>query len=107
MQTQTQTETSIAFLSGVLLFLTAEKKLLLSIATHEIGHSLGLKHSLDPTAIMFNRYFGGDPVVNLQPDDIAGIQYLYGKSLQTSLSPLLAFVGIYFLIMASIGVFTK
>ena len=66
-----------------ILNLIGYKKLLLSIATHEIGHSLGLKHSLDPTAIMFNRYFGGDPVVNLQPDDIAGIQYLYGKLPET------------------------
>ena len=64
---------------GCAFIFNSRKKLLLSIATHEIGHSLGLKHSLDPTAIMFNRYFGGDPVVNLQPDDIAGIQYLYGK----------------------------
>ena len=54
---------------------------MLPIATHEFGHSLGLGHSRDETAIMYALYFGSNPVVKLQPDDIAGIQYLYGKSL--------------------------
>ena len=36
---------------------------------------------------MYALYFGSNPVVKLQPDDIAGIQYLYGKSLDTDSVP--------------------
>ncbi|XP_070607766.1 stromelysin-1-like isoform X2 [Erythrolamprus reginae] len=51
-------------------------------AVHELGHSLGLQHSQDPNAVMTPVY--KTPVANqpiLSQDDIAGIQYLYGASL--------------------------
>ena len=60
--------------------LTAGKKLLLSIAAHEIGHSLGVGHSRDETAMMYDIYNAPNPTIRLQPDDIAAIQHLYGKS---------------------------
>lgn len=42
---------------------------------HEVGHSLGMDHSNDPTAIMWEEYTG---IRGLTQDDIAGIQALYG-----------------------------
>jgi len=49
---------------------------LLTVAAHEIGHSLGLGHSNDPGALMFPSYNG--PRRFLGEDDIAGVQSLYG-----------------------------
>lgn len=49
---------------------------LLNVAIHEIGHLLGLSHSDQNSAIMFAFY--DDEVDRLAPDDIAGIQALYG-----------------------------
>jgi hypothetical protein len=49
---------------------------LLTVAAHEIGHTLGLAHSNDPDALMFPSYDG--PRRFLGNDDIAGIQELYG-----------------------------
>ncbi len=43
---------------------------------HELGHSLGLGHSTDPSAIMFP-FIGGTN--QLGADDIAGIRFLYGE----------------------------
>lgn len=51
---------------------------LYTVALHEIGHALGLAHSRDPLAVMFASYAG--PARGLSPDDIAGIQDLYGAS---------------------------
>ncbi|KAK3936180.1 Matrixin-domain-containing protein [Diplogelasinospora grovesii] len=45
------------------------------VSLHEFGHSLGLDHSSIGTAVMY-AYFNNQP--NLQPDDITGIQSLYG-----------------------------
>jgi uncharacterized protein YraI len=42
---------------------------------HEVGHSLGMDHTSDPTALMWEEYTG---IRGLAPDDIAGIQSLYG-----------------------------
>ena len=47
----------------------------LTVATHEIGHALGLGHSEVAGALMYADYQG---INTLQADDIAGIQYLYG-----------------------------
>jgi hypothetical protein len=49
---------------------------LLTVAAHEIGHTLGLAHSSDPNALMFASYSG--PHRSLSEDDIAGVQSLYG-----------------------------
>lgn len=49
---------------------------LLTVAAHEIGHTLGLAHSEDPNALMFPSYSG--PRRFLGEDDIAGVQSLYG-----------------------------
>lgn len=51
--------------------------LLENVALHEIGHSLGLRHSQLPTAVM---YFQSNGVTDLQPDDIAGIQSIYPQN---------------------------
>lgn len=49
---------------------------LYNVALHEIGHLLGLDHSQDNTAIMFAYY--AEDRNDLRPDDIAGVQSLYG-----------------------------
>ena len=49
---------------------------LLTVAAHEIGHTLGLAHSSDPNALMFPSYRG--PHRFLDADDIEGAQSLYG-----------------------------
>ncbi|XP_053312473.1 collagenase 3-like [Spea bombifrons] len=52
------------------------------VAAHEFGHSLGLEHSKDPSALMYptvnpNTYVN-PAQYKLSADDIAGIQALYG-----------------------------
>ena len=49
---------------------------LLTVAAHEIGHTLGLAHSSDPSALMYPSYRG--PHRFLGDDDIEGAQSLYG-----------------------------
>ncbi|CAH8504553.1 unnamed protein product [Schistosoma turkestanicum] len=53
---------------------------LISVAAHELGHSLGLGHSSVPTAIMYPYYTRSWEKVKLDPDDIAGIQQIYGAA---------------------------
>jgi hypothetical protein len=51
---------------------------LLSVATHEAGHFLGLAHSADPEATMFAAYTPGTITQRtLEADDIAGICAIY------------------------------
>ena len=50
---------------------------LFSVALHEAGHALGLGHSDDPASVMYPYYSFH---AGLSPDDIAGIQALYGPA---------------------------
>jgi len=47
-----------------------------TVALHEAGHTLGLDHSSDTSAVMYAYYNG--PRRSLTADDIAGIRSLYG-----------------------------
>jgi hypothetical protein len=58
---------------------------LLTVAAHEIGHTLGLAHSNDPGALMYPSYDG--PRRFLGEDDIAGIQDLYGLASDPAPAP--------------------
>lgn len=49
-----------------------------TVFIHEIGHALGLEHSLDPDAVMAPSYMGG--VTELTADDIESVQRLYGNT---------------------------
>ncbi|PVD32788.1 hypothetical protein C0Q70_08234 [Pomacea canaliculata] len=53
---------------------------LLMVASHELGHSLGLSHSRDPNALMYP-YYGMQTALKLGDDDIQAIQSLYGTRL--------------------------
>uniref|UniRef100_K7GD27 Peptidase metallopeptidase domain-containing protein n=1 Tax=Pelodiscus sinensis TaxID=13735 RepID=K7GD27_PELSI len=50
------------------------------VAAHEFGHALGLSHSTDTRALMFPNYAYVNPSeFPLSPDDINGIQAIYGE----------------------------
>lgn len=49
---------------------------LFSIALHEIGHLLGLKHSNDPKAVMYMEYKNNQ---NLTDEERHGIEYIYSE----------------------------
>jgi hypothetical protein len=51
---------------------------LATVALHELGHTFGLNHSDNRQAVMF-AYYGGI-LMDLFPDDIEGIQSIYGKN---------------------------
>lgn len=51
---------------------------LLSVATHETGHFLGIAHSPEPDATMFTNYQAGSTALrDLSPDDVAAICAAY------------------------------
>ena len=50
------------------------------VAVHELGHSLGLRHEDGVVAIMSTSVGPGDTIVVPQPDDIAGVNALYGST---------------------------
>ncbi|XP_075504130.1 metalloendoproteinase 1-MMP [Primulina tabacum] len=51
-----------------------------SVATHEIGHVLGLAHSTVKEAIMYPSLSPRKKKAELREDDVAGIQALYGSN---------------------------
>ncbi|XP_037697117.1 matrix metalloproteinase-26-like [Choloepus didactylus] len=52
------------------------------VATHELGHSLGLYHSRNQNSIMYPTYEYQDPrTFHLSADDIRRIQQLYGRKM--------------------------
>lgn len=53
---------------------------LLTVAAHEIGHTLGFDHSKDRDALMYPSY--SEPHRRLGRDDIAGAQSVYGAHAQ-------------------------
>lgn len=51
-----------------------------SIATHEIGHNLGLGHTPDRSATMYAAYGGGTATRSIEQDDVDGVCALYTTS---------------------------
>lgn len=58
---------------------------LLTVAAHEIGHTLGLNHSTDKNALMFPSY--SRPHRFLGDDDVAGVQSVYGLASTSPSAP--------------------
>ncbi|XP_075663286.1 metalloendoproteinase 5-MMP-like [Castanea sativa] len=57
----------------------ADQTDMVSVATHEIGHIIGLQHSTHPDAVMYPFLDAGATRRNLSHDDIDGVFALYGR----------------------------
>lgn len=55
------------------------------VALHEIGHAIGLDHTGVPNSVMNPSYT--ETLNGLQPDDIAGAQFIYGPAVVAAAVP--------------------
>jgi Matrixin len=79
-------EADIIFNKGMNCFL-ANSANLAEVACHELGHSIGLDHSSDPTAIMYAVSHGSGRDATLAADDKAGVLTIYPASAGGGPSP--------------------
>jgi hypothetical protein len=61
------------------------------VATHELGHVLGLGHSTDPTATMFAAAHFDGRGASLKADDLAGLRFIYPATTSQAAGPTLTF----------------
>ena len=69
-------DADVVFNRGMDCFLGTSANLA-EVACHELGHSIGLAHSGDGSAIMYYASHGGGRDARLAPDDIAGVLAIY------------------------------
>lgn len=72
-------EADVVFNKGMDCFLSNSANLA-EVATHELGHSIGLAHSADPSAIMWAVTHGHGRDATLGADDKAGVLSIYPAS---------------------------
>jgi len=58
-----------------------------SVALHEFGHALGLNHSADGSAVMYASYPSGAQKRQPTPDDIQGLNAIYGATGEPTATP--------------------
>jgi len=69
-------ESDTVFNDGMSCFLGNSANLA-EVATHELGHSIGLTHSSDPASLMWAQAHGGGRDATLGADDRAGVLVIY------------------------------